>query len=82
MVGDDVKELQIFLNTHGFILAASGPGSPGDETTLFGALTKAALIRFQEANSEEILAPLSLSRGTGNFFSSTRSAVHALLAGK
>ena len=38
--GEDIRMLQQFLNTHGFILATSGAGSPGNETTLFGALTK------------------------------------------
>jgi CSLREA domain-containing protein len=49
--GEGIRMLQKFLNTHGFILATSGAGSPGNETTLFGALTKAALIKFQRANS-------------------------------
>ncbi len=49
-VGDDVKALQIYLNTHGFIIVESGPGSPGNETTKFGAYTQAALIKFQIAN--------------------------------
>lgn len=42
-----VKALQIFLNTHGFQIAASGPGSPGNETTKLGALTRSALCKFQ-----------------------------------
>ncbi len=46
-IGDDVKELQKFLNSKGFIIAESGPGSPGNETNLFGSLTKQALIKFQ-----------------------------------
>jgi len=48
--GDDVVLLQQLLNRHGFEIAAEGPGSPGNETRYFGALTKAALMRYQEAN--------------------------------
>ncbi|MDB5244150.1 MAG: hypothetical protein JWN18_20 [Parcubacteria group bacterium] len=48
--GEDIRILQKFFNIHGFILAISGPGSPGNETTTFGALTKAALINFQKSN--------------------------------
>jgi hypothetical protein len=51
MTGEDVRQLQIYLNTHGFILAPSGPGSLGSETTRFGALTQAALIKFQQASN-------------------------------
>ena len=42
-----VKELQRFLNESGFIVASSGSGSSGFESTLFGERTKAALIKFQ-----------------------------------
>ena len=49
MGGDDVKRLQIFLNDNGFKISDSGPGSPGKETNIFGALTKKALIKFQKA---------------------------------
>ncbi len=45
--GSDVKALQIFLNQHGFIIALSGPGSPGHETDFFGAMTQIALTHFQ-----------------------------------
>ena len=48
--GDDVRALQQFLNAKGYQIAASGPGSPGNETTMFGGLTRAALAKFQEAN--------------------------------
>lgn len=66
-VGDDVRALQIFLNTHGFPVAVSGAGSTGMETTLFGGLTKAALIKFQIANN---IAPAS-----GYFGPKTRAVV-------
>jgi peptidoglycan hydrolase-like protein with peptidoglycan-binding domain len=47
--GADVQALQVFLNTHGFQIAASGAGSPGKESTTFGAATKAALAQFQQS---------------------------------
>jgi peptidoglycan hydrolase-like protein with peptidoglycan-binding domain len=49
--GDDILALQKFFNTHGFIIATTGPGSPGNETSTFGLLTYAALIKFQSANN-------------------------------
>ncbi|MBX4192337.1 peptidoglycan-binding protein, partial [Candidatus Parcubacteria bacterium] len=45
--GVDVKALQQFLNTHGFMITTSGPGSKGNETMTFGALTRAALVKYQ-----------------------------------
>ena len=50
-VGTDVKALQKFLNSHNFIITKTGPGSPGNETTKFGLLTKTALIKFQKSNN-------------------------------
>ncbi len=73
--GPDVRALQHFLNTHGFPIATAGSGSLGNETQFFGALTKAALIRFQEAYAAEILAPLGLARGTGYFGEGTRNFI-------
>lgn len=49
MVSADVKELQKYLNTHGYILIETGLGSPGNETEKFGKLTKAAVMKFQKA---------------------------------
>jgi peptidoglycan hydrolase-like protein with peptidoglycan-binding domain len=46
----DVKTLQIYLNTHNFPIALTGPGSLNNETNFFGSLTKKALIKFQLAN--------------------------------
>lgn len=77
MGGRDVKELQMFLNTHGFPLANFGPGSPGQETMYFGLLTKKALVAFQDAHRTAILSSLGLSIGTGYFGPSTRAFVNA-----
>jgi|GEM_PF-2396603 len=44
------RELQRFLNTNGFPVAVSGPGSLDNETDTFGELTRQALARFQKAN--------------------------------
>ncbi len=51
MSGEDVSMLQKYLNSSGSVLAASGPGSPGNETTFFGVLTRSALARLQSMNS-------------------------------
>jgi hypothetical protein len=67
-VGDEVKQLQIFLNTHGFPISKSGNGSLSKETTYFGEKTKQALIKFQESNVKDILTPQGLTRGTGIFW--------------
>ncbi len=44
---DDVRQLQIFLNSHNFPVASIGPGSPGYETRYFGPATRVALAKFQ-----------------------------------
>ena len=50
-LGDDVKNLQIYLNAKGYTVAMFGPGSVGQETNFFGRLTRAALARFQKDNN-------------------------------
>jgi surface protein len=47
----EVKELQKYLNTHGFPVANTGVGSAGNETNFFGPKTKASVILFQKARS-------------------------------
>ncbi len=64
-VGEDVKQLQIFLNTHGSIVSLLGPGSVGNETLFFGNATKAALKKFQEIHAKDILVPAGLTTGSG-----------------
>lgn len=76
-VGEDVRRLQQFLNGRGYTIATTGVGSPGNETTYFGNLTQAALIRFQNANKAAILTPVGLSTGTGYFGPSTRQKVNS-----
>ncbi len=47
--GPMVQNLQRFLNQNGFMLATTGAGSPGQETSFFGPRTLAALQRLQSA---------------------------------
>jgi len=69
MAGNDVKALQVWLNTHGYALASSGPGSLGNETTMFGALTRSALAKFQ--------AQAGISPAVGYFGPITRAYLSA-----
>jgi len=64
-----VKALQEFLNAHGYTVATTGPGSLGNETTRFGAATKAALIKYQKAKG--------ITPAVGYFGAKTRAAVEA-----
>ncbi len=68
MVNNDVKQLQKFLNTNGFIVAKSGNGSPGKEVARFGPTTRAALIKFQKVKG--------INQVNGNFSSMTRTVIN------
>ncbi len=48
--GAEVMDVQKFLNANGAQLSATGAGSPGNETSYFGAKTKAAVAKYQAAN--------------------------------
>jgi peptidoglycan hydrolase-like protein with peptidoglycan-binding domain len=70
--GNDVKLLQKILNTNpSTVVASSGPGSSGNETTYFGSATEAAVIKFQNFYS---FSPTGIVDGV------TRAKVNALLS--
>ena len=80
MVSEDIRYLQRFLNSHaGTKVADTGLGSPGRETNYFGALTKAAIIKFQDMYTSEVLAQWGLTKGNGYVGQSTRKKLNELL---
>jgi hypothetical protein len=64
----DVKELQKYLNTNGYLVSKSGAGSKGKETTTFGPATRSALIKFQKVKK--------ISLASGLFGPLTRKVVN------
>ena len=75
--GDDVKTLQIVLNSDPDTrVATDGDGAPGSETTLFGRLTLKAIKKFQEKHG---IARLG-EDGYGNVGPKTRAKLNTLLA--
>ena len=70
--GPDVKILQQFLNNHGYILADTSWGSPGNETEYFGPRTQRALTRFQ------VFYIATVQRASGVFDTLTRNLVNIL----
>ncbi len=72
--GNDVLCLQQYLNDGGnAIIASSGAGSPGNETTYFGSLTQSAVARWQSANG--------ISPAVGYFGSLSRAKYNQILQG-
>ncbi len=68
---DDVKRLQIFLNSNGFPIAKTGVGSIGKEGDYFGPATRAALIKFQASSG--------IKPSDGHFGPITRSFINAIV---
>jgi hypothetical protein len=65
--GSGVKIIQTILNTLGYTVSKTGPGSQGNETDKFGALTKQALIKLQKENN--------ITPTDGNFNSPTKAVI-------
>lgn len=71
--GEDVKELQVWLNNNGFPVAESGIGSKGNETSYYGRLTRNAVARFQEAHK--------IKPSVGFFGPITRKKLNSIING-
>jgi hypothetical protein len=75
--GEDVRALQKFFNTHGFVIAQSGPGSPGNETSVFGPNTYRTVIKFQKSNNLPATGYLGpLTRASLRMTSSSGDTAH------
>lgn len=72
MRGADVTTLQK-------VLVAEGVYAEGAITGYFGKLTKAAVIKFQEKYTSEILTPVGLTSGSGIVGVKTRIKLNALI---
>jgi len=72
-----VAVLQRILNGGGFSVAASGPGSAGQETEYFGALTREAVRKFQCAK-QIVCEGSETTTGYGRVGPRTRAALNAV----
>lgn len=79
MENAQVLLLQKTLNAKGYTIAADGPGSPGNETQKFGALTRAAVKKFQCAEMQ-ICDGDEYTNGYGFVGARTRATLSGSLA--
>jgi peptidoglycan hydrolase-like protein with peptidoglycan-binding domain len=73
----DVKRLQEFLKS-------MGPEIYPETTPItgyFGSATHAAVVRFQEKYTADVLTPINKTQGTGIVAELTRTKLNSLLAG-
>lgn len=77
--GEDVRNLQIFLNESGCIVSPINGGSPGNETSMFASGTQQAVNCFQKKYAQDILAPWGLTEPTGFFGPTSRAKANHLL---
>jgi len=76
--GMDVMNLQKVLNMYPqTMVAQSGAGSPGMETSTFGPATRAAVNKFQALH----LVELGITAPTGNVFAGTRGLLNQVCSG-
>jgi hypothetical protein len=80
LIGSDVQCLQSYLNSHGFALASSGPGSPGNETQKFGAFMLKAVIAWQTAEGISPATGYSGPLSQSKYEALTTSAAASLAA--
>jgi len=77
--GADVLALQRLLNQDPDTkITETGAGSPGNETSYFGEMTKQAVIRFQNKYAVVVLHPYGLKEGTGFVGPATRGMLNKL----
>lgn len=79
--GEDVEKLREFLDARGFVTARIPLSDlTVEERQTFGPGLFRAVVAYQEKNPEEILTPIELTKGTGNFFEYTRAFVNKVIS--